>query len=106
MVIENDVDGEILMEMTDENLTGLGIQSFGHRYFTVSYLFCVFCCKLTCQQFLVIFVNIEGRYLSHLIPIFSLWVRHYILKRIQALQSGVPMLGVGSYSSGGSSTCR
>jgi hypothetical protein len=31
MVIENDVDGEILMEMTDENLSALGISSFGHR---------------------------------------------------------------------------
>eukprot|EP00291_Cryptomonas_curvata_P019788 CAMPEP_0172156156 /NCGR_PEP_ID=MMETSP1050-20130122/3032_1 /TAXON_ID=233186 /ORGANISM="Cryptomonas curvata, Strain CCAP979/52" /LENGTH=484 /DNA_ID=CAMNT_0012825149 /DNA_START=314 /DNA_END=1764 /DNA_ORIENTATION=- len=60
MVIENDVDGEILMEMTDENLSALGISSFGHR--------------------------------------------HYILKRIQALQGGVPMLGVTSFSSG-SSAC-
>ncbi len=31
MVIENDVDGEILMEMSDENLSALGISSFGHR---------------------------------------------------------------------------
>jgi hypothetical protein len=30
---------------------------------------------------------------------------HYILKRLQALQGGVPVLGVGSFSSG-SSACR
>mmetsp|Transcript_34069 Transcript_34069/g.90050 ORF Transcript_34069/g.90050 Transcript_34069/m.90050 type:complete len:122 (-) Transcript_34069:11-376(-) len=61
MVIENDVDGEILMEMSDENLAALGIASFGHR--------------------------------------------HYIIKRMQALTGGPPMLGVAAAFSSGSSTC-
>ncbi len=32
--------------------------------------------------------------------------RHYILKRLQAIRVGVPALGVASYSSSGSTTCR
>ena len=38
MVLENDVDGEILMEMSDENLLALGISSFGHRSVIVLYV--------------------------------------------------------------------
>uniref|UniRef100_A0A7S0ESI0 Protein kinase domain-containing protein n=1 Tax=Hanusia phi TaxID=3032 RepID=A0A7S0ESI0_9CRYP len=33
LIIENDVDGELLVDMTDDQLVRLGIASFGHRHF-------------------------------------------------------------------------
>ncbi len=31
LVVDNDVDGEVLAELSEDQLTELGISSFGHR---------------------------------------------------------------------------
>ncbi len=40
LVYENDVDGEVLSDLDDDNMLRLGIKSFGHR--------CVHCAMLPC----------------------------------------------------------
>ncbi len=37
LVVDNDVDGEVLAELTEDQLTELGISSFGHRCGTLTF---------------------------------------------------------------------
>ena len=45
IVAENDIDGEVLKDLDDDDLQRLGIKSFGHRYVCSSGPLAAKCCR-------------------------------------------------------------